>query len=225
MSAGANLVWIDGVAYSQFHPKVKQANAMKQSSAGGKHHSTQRPKEGYAGLAEDAGLSESSSASPAARAFVSTDEKKLNKVELPQSIVKAMNKDIASQIPARAFVSTKYVTIEGVSYSQFHPVAIAHRKRMAGLSDTVSEHGTLPALERRPTKQRGRKGRVAISVTITSYRSRRIDNDNLIAGAKPLRDSIARSLGLDDGDERITWEYRSIVTTGATGTHILISAK
>lgn len=46
-------------------------------------------------------------------------------------------------------------------------------------------------------------------ITLTRYGSgKRMDTDNLAASFKGVRDGIADVLGIDDGDERITWKYR-----------------
>jgi hypothetical protein len=37
-------------------------------------------------------------------------------------------------------------------------------------------------------------------------------SDNLNAGAKPLKDAIAESLGLDDCDANFVWEFGQIQT-------------
>lgn len=44
-------------------------------------------------------------------------------------------------------------------------------------------------------------------VTITRVAPRRLDDDNMVAAAKPLRDGIADSLGVDDADPAVTWRY------------------
>lgn len=46
-----------------------------------------------------------------------------------------------------------------------------------------------------------------VSVTLTRIGARTLDTDNLSSGCKAARDGIADWLGLDDGDERITWRY------------------
>lgn len=46
-----------------------------------------------------------------------------------------------------------------------------------------------------------------VVVTITRVAPRKLDSDNLAGSAKAVRDGIADWLGLDDGDERITWKY------------------
>lgn len=44
-------------------------------------------------------------------------------------------------------------------------------------------------------------------VTITRIAPRRLDDDNLVGGAKALRDGIADRLGVDDADPRVMWRY------------------
>jgi hypothetical protein len=53
------------------------------------------------------------------------------------------------------------------------------------------------------------KGYVAgVVVTITRIAPRALDDDNLRAGAKSVRDGITDALGLsDDRDPRLRWEY------------------
>ena len=45
-------------------------------------------------------------------------------------------------------------------------------------------------------------------VTLTRYGVRYLDDDNLAAAFKRIRDGVADALGVDDGDRRrIRWEY------------------
>jgi crossover junction endodeoxyribonuclease RusA len=44
-------------------------------------------------------------------------------------------------------------------------------------------------------------------ISITRLGPRRLDDDNLAASAKHVRDGVADALGIDDGDERLAWEY------------------
>lgn len=50
--------------------------------------------------------------------------------------------------------------------------------------------------------------RLPLVVTITRRGPGTLDSDNLAACAKHVRDGIADALGIDDGDERITWVVR-----------------
>lgn len=83
-----------------------------------------------------------------------------------------------------------------------------------------------PALERASSPQSRRETRVAsgprIRVTLIAFRRRLQDSDNSIAGMKPLRDEIARWLGLDDADSCVTWEYGQHQTRGCEGVAVRV---
>ncbi len=68
-----------------------------------------------------------------------------------------------------------------------------------------------------------RQTSVGFCVTIVSFRHFEVDDDNLGAGAKSLRDAIAASLGVDDRDKRLWWEIRQVLTRGAEGSLVEIS--
>lgn len=103
-------------------------------------------------------------------------------------------------------------------------IQAAMRQPMGGLAHTEPEQGKIPALACGSSKQKRRKkGVVECIVSIVSYRSRLLDDDNLQGGAKPLRDAIAETLHIDDGDPRIRFEYDQIETRGSTGTQVLIT--
>jgi hypothetical protein len=46
------------------------------------------------------------------------------------------------------------------------------------------------------------------AITLTRMGGRKLDDDNLRAALKACRDGVADWLGIDDGDERLTWVYR-----------------
>lgn len=95
--------------------------------------------------------------------------------------------------------------------------------RVDGVQDPVSKPHKVPALDPRAEVHPGsERGLVAI-VTIISCRNAEIDSDNLIAGAKPIRDAVARSLGVDDRDRRVKWEYRQCIGEGPEGTLVKIN--
>lgn len=48
----------------------------------------------------------------------------------------------------------------------------------------------------------------AVEVTLTRCGPRKLDDDNLASGFKAVRDGVADWLGIDDGDERMTWRYQ-----------------
>lgn len=78
------------------------------------------------------------------------------------------------------------------------------------------------SLDKGPRKRARRKRGVVVCVTIIACGPRLLDDDNLATGAKPLRDGIAAGLGIDDGDRRIRWQYRSIETTGEPGVIVTV---
>lgn len=63
-----------------------------------------------------------------------------------------------------------------------------------------------------------------VVVRIVSFTGRPLDSDNHQAGCKHLRDTIARTLGIDDGDERIKFEYAQVESLNQKGTLVLIHA-
>lgn len=58
---------------------------------------------------------------------------------------------------------------------------------------------------------------VVCRVTLVLCRPRRLDSDSVPATLKWLRDAVAKSLGVDDGDERVEWEYGQCVSNGTEG--------
>lgn len=58
---------------------------------------------------------------------------------------------------------------------------------------------------------------VRVSIIMCSLGTAR-DGDNLASSYKQLRDAIAASLGLDDADSWIDWEYSQVRTRGQRGT-------
>lgn len=61
-------------------------------------------------------------------------------------------------------------------------------------------------------------------VTITRIGPRVLDGDNLQRSAKAVRDTIAECLGLDDGDQRITWVYAQEKSTRFTRGRLPVNA-
>lgn len=61
-----------------------------------------------------------------------------------------------------------------------------------------------------------------VVVCLVGYRRRVLDDDNFVGACKHLRDAIAASLGLDDGDKRIRWEYSQHETHGREGVAVKI---
>lgn len=67
-----------------------------------------------------------------------------------------------------------------------------------------------------------KRGSFSLVVCLVSFRRKLLDDDNLSGSCKHLRDAIAASLGLDDGDKRIRWEYGQVETRGLTGVAVRI---
>lgn len=59
-------------------------------------------------------------------------------------------------------------------------------------------------------------------VSFVCFRARPCDDDNLQFGCKWLRDAIAQSLGIDDGDKRFRWQYGQLQTNGPEGVAVMI---
>jgi len=98
----------------------------------------------------------------------------------------------------------------------------SHPSRV-GVGRVEPSKRTEPAgsLVKAPRASKGRAGRLGklwrgpgpdpvVVVTMLSCRRRLLDDDNLAAGFKPLRDAIAQTLGIDDSDPRVRWEPRQI---------------
>lgn len=88
---------------------------------------------------------------------------------------------------------------------------------MGGLLPAEREQGAQPALERHaPAEQAHARGVVAC-VSLIRCGNKTLDSDNLLGALKALRDTIARTLGVDDGDERVRWCYGQARTEGRKG--------
>jgi len=68
-------------------------------------------------------------------------------------------------------------------------------------------------------EDRGTRG---VVISFVCFRSRPCDDDNLQFGCKWLRDAIANSLGIDDGDKRLRWQYQQLKTDGPEGVSVTI---
>lgn len=53
-----------------------------------------------------------------------------------------------------------------------------------------------------------------IIITLTRLAPRKLDDDNLAAGFKHIRDGIADALDIDDGSDRIVWRYNQKKSKG-----------
>jgi len=50
--------------------------------------------------------------------------------------------------------------------------------------------------------------RPPLVIRLTRIAERSLDSDNLAGAFKAVRDGIADALGIDDGDQRLTWLYQ-----------------
>lgn len=96
-------------------------------------------------------------------------------------------------------------------------------KSVVELGEPQPQRRTPKALVHRDAPGQIRARRPLVCITLVSYRKRKLDWSNLVAGFKDLQDAIAAKLGIDDGSPLLAWEYDQIVTIGSTGTQILIT--
>ncbi len=97
------------------------------------------------------------------------------------------------------------------------------RGNLDGLGSAEREHDPAPALDGGHAARQSCPEGMVIRVELISLRRRLCDDDNDIAGKKPLRDEIAKTIGLDDGDPAIRWEYAQVLTKGSVGTLVKIT--
>ena len=60
-------------------------------------------------------------------------------------------------------------------------------------------------------------------IIITKIGPRRLDDDNLAAACKYVRDQIAAAVGVDDGSDQYTWKYEQ--RTGQYGVDVEIISR
>jgi len=96
------------------------------------------------------------------------------------------------------------------------------RRFVGGLDANGAKPPQVRALDAGVTKHKGGKGGVVCRVTCIAVRKRLLDPDSIAFTFKPLTDSIAKTLGVDDADPRIRWEYHQIKTEGQTGSIVKI---
>lgn len=102
------------------------------------------------------------------------------------------------------------------------PAVAALNPHLGAVASQVHKPTARPALEQDVSRgQSGSRG-LAVVVTIIAVRNVPCDPDNSRNGYKPLQDSIARSLSIDDGSDRIRFEYGQVVSAGAEGSIVRI---
>lgn len=93
---------------------------------------------------------------------------------------------------------------------------------VGGLPAQQPERSPKPALDSPHQKRKKGKGCVEVIVTIIAFCRREADDDNNIASLKGIRDAISESIGIDDGDGRIKFQYSQSETRGKVGIAVKI---
>jgi hypothetical protein len=93
-------------------------------------------------------------------------------------------------------------------------------RAMGGLSSSQRQRHDVGKTQRSNGDEKRGPSRVVVS--FVCFRSRTCDDDNLQFGCKWLRDAIATSLGIDDGDKRFRWQYQQLKTDGPEGVSVTI---
>lgn len=114
-----------------------------------------------------------------------------------------------------------------MTHEQFHellkkPGVKKANPHLAGMVPKEREPNPKPALVKDLPRQSGNRSSLAVSVLFVAMRHRLLDEDNLVAGFKHLRDVVSRTLGVDDADPRIQWRCSQCRTDGREGTVVVI---
>lgn len=88
------------------------------------------------------------------------------------------------------------------------------REHWAARSKRAKEQRAVTAMALR---SRVRGVELPLEIAILRIAPRRLDSDNLQSACKHVRDGVADAIGVDDGDERLTWHYGQ--TTGGPGAY------
>lgn len=67
------------------------------------------------------------------------------------------------------------------------------------------------------------KAGVDIRIVFIALLAKPMDSDNFVGSLKPLRDAVCESIGIDDGDEHLTFEYHQIKSPGPEGVIVKVS--
>lgn len=100
---------------------------------------------------------------------------------------------------------------------------IANSDPPAGLGSPERKPDPLQALGDGQKVQPNCRNGLVVRIVLISIRRREIDDDNLASGFKHLRDCIAKTLGVDDRDKRVRWEYGCVLSRGPEQTIVKIT--
>ncbi len=128
-----------------------------------------------------------------------------------------MNESALKSAPVSQAVRRRNPHIYGERTNQTHDSGVH-----PGLQSAKREPNPVQTLDLGTTPRSGRKRKLVAIVTILAFRNRYADDDNITAGCKSLRDCIATSLGVDDGDGRVRFECRAVQTGGREQTIVII---
>ncbi len=126
---------------------------------------------------------------------------------------------------ARSSLATRQMSAIPPHYVKDSEGNWCHPSRIVGaVLPTKPKQNSLPALDSGKTARPKRKGSVAVRVTLIRCGHRSLDSDNLQGSLKSIRDSVSRSIGIDDNDIRVQWEYGQCETRGRTGVIVKIES-
>ena len=91
---------------------------------------------------------------------------------------------------------------------------------MGAVSPAIAQPDGRQRSAPKDSAQAGRAFRLVVS--LVGFRRIPLDDDNYVGACKALRDSISKSLGLDDGDKRLKWQYSQVQTSGEEGVLVRI---
>jgi hypothetical protein len=92
-----------------------------------------------------------------------------------------------------------------------------HLFAVGGVEAAQPQPASAPPLARGVGQQQGGAGGICVRVGFIACLRRQLDDDNLVGSLKPLRDAVAKTLGLDDADRRIHWQCEQVPTKGREG--------
>lgn len=72
---------------------------------------------------------------------------------------------------------------------------------------------------------KGKPPALPVTVELTRHGKQTMDDDGLVASMKHVRDGVADWLGVDDGDERITWVVKQRKAPKHPGTMIVVAGE